>query len=386
MTTKSHHEESPVEHLFTSGKVGHYLLPSRIVMAPMTRNRAGADGVPRPMTVTYYSQRATAALIITEATRISPQGVGYPNTPGIHTQAQVAGWREVVDSVHRLGSLIFLQLFHAGRVSHPSLQPGGSLPVAPSPIAPAGDTTTYQGLQPFATPRQLERSEIPGIAEQFGLAAQNARTAGFDGVEIHAANGYLIDQFLRDGSNQRTDEYGGVLHNRLRLLEEVTDAVVSVWGSQRVGVRLSPLNSFNSMKDSDPATTFGAAAKSLNRFSLAYLHLVEENRSPAAGTNFDMSELRKLWRGTLMVNGGYDRERAEAALASSKADFVSFGRLFIANPDLPARFQSGSALNVADRASFYGGDERGYTDYPFVTEFCGARNQEINDYASEVRP
>jgi N-ethylmaleimide reductase len=216
-------------------------------------------------------------------------------------------------------------------------------------------------------PRALGKYEIPEIVEHFGLAARNARDAGFDGVEIHAANGYLLDQFLRDGSNQRSDEYGGVLQNRLRLLLEVTDAVVAVWTGRKVGVRLSPLNSFNSMKDSDPATTFRVAVESLNRFSLAYLHLVEENRSPAAGPNFDMSELRKLWKGSLMVNGGYDRERAEAALASSAADFVSFGRLFIANPDLPARFQNNAPLNLPDRNSFYGGDEHGYVDYPLLT-------------------
>ncbi len=384
MTHWSIHKKPSSTHLFTTETLGPYLLRSRIVMAPMTRNRVGADGVPTPLTVTYYTQRATAALLITEASQVSTQGVGYPNTPGIHTLDQTVGWRRVVDSVHLRGGLIFLQLFHAGRVSHPSLQPDGLLPVAPSPIAPDGETATYQGLQPFVIPRALERSEIPGIVEQFGVAAQNARAAGFDGVEIHAANGYLLDQFLRDGSNRRTDEYGGTVLNRLRLLEEVIDAVVGSWGTQQVGVRLSPLNSFNSMRDSDPARTFHAAVGNLNRFSLAYLHLVEENRSPAAGTNFDMTELRKVWKGTLIVNGGYDRERAEAALARSTADFVSFGRLFIANPDLPARFQKNAPLNVPDRASFYGGDERGYIDYPSLGEFSDDRIQKIVSNASEV--
>jgi N-ethylmaleimide reductase len=372
------------EHLLTSGTLGPYLLRSRIVMAPMTRNRVAADGVPTPLTVTYYTQRATAALLITEASQVSTQGVGYPNTPGIHSQDQVEGWKNVVDAVHRLGGLIFLQLFHAGRVSHPSLQPGGLLPVAPSPIAPNGKATTYQGLQPFVIPRQLERNEIPGVVEQFGLAAQNARAAGFDGVEIHAANGYLLDQFLRDGSNQRTDEYGGTLPNRLRLLEQVTEAVVAVWSSRQVGVRLSPLNSFNSMKDSEPGTTFRAAVTSLNRYSLAYLHLVEENRSPAAGPNFDMNELRKVWTGTLIVNGGYDRERAEAALASSRADFVSFGRLFIANPDLPGRFKNDAPLNTPDPDSFYGGGERGYIDYPSLDQFSNPSIQKIACNGSQV--
>jgi len=368
MPESSSQKQSPGAHLFTTGQLGRYSLPSRIVMAPMTRNRVGTDGVPTPMTVTYYSQRATAALLITEATNISPQAVGYPNTPGIHTEEHVSGWRRVVDSVHHLGGLIFLQLFHAGRVSHPSLQSGGVLPVAPSPIAPDGEAMTYEGQQPFVTPRALERNEIPGIVEQFGHAARNARNAGFDGVEIHSANGYLLDQFLRDGSNRRTDEYGGALVNRLRLLERVTEVVVAEWGSARVGVRLSPLNSFNSMRDSDPATTFRAAVASLNQFSLAYLHLVGEDRSPASGTHFDLTELRAVWNGTLIVNGGYDRERAENALANSKADFVSFGRLFIANPDLPIRFRTGHPLNTPDRASFYGGDEHGYIDYPFADQ------------------
>lgn len=366
MADNSSRSESSSTQLFTSGRLGAHLLHSRIVMAPMTRNRVAADGVPTAMTVRYYTQRVTAALMITEATYVSPQGVGYPNTPGIHTREQVEGWRQVVEFVHHLGGLIFLQLFHAGRVSHPSLQPGGSIPVAPSPIAPEGETATYEGPQRFVIPRALDRGEIRGIVEQYGLAARNARAAGFDGVEIHAANGYLLDQFLRDGSNQRSDEYGGTVQNRLRLLEEVTEAVVAIWGGQQVGVRLSPLNSFNSMKDSDPAGTFQAAVANLNRFSLAYLHLVQENRSPAAGGNFDMRDLGKVWKGALIVNGGYNRERAEAALASSTADFVSFGRLFIANPDLPERFQKNAPLNAPDRSSFYGGDERGYIDYPFL--------------------
>lgn len=361
-------EQYEVPKLFTPGQLGCCALPSRIVMAPMTRNRTGRDGVPTPIMATYYGQRATAALVITEATQISVQGVGYPNTPGIYTRKQVSGWSKVVDAVHQLGGRIFLQLFHAGRVSHPSLQLGGTLPVAPSPIAPEGETMTYEGLQPFVVPRALERSEIHGIVEQFGLVARNARAAGFDGVEIHAANGYLIDQFLRDGSNRRTDEYGGAIENRLRLLGEVAEAVVATMGNDRVGVRLSPLNSFNSMKDSNPRSTFHAAVDCLNRFSPAYLHLVEENRSPAAGAGFDMAELRTLWRGTLIVNGGYDRDRAEAALGSLRADFISFGRLFIANPDLPERLKRGVRLNNPDRATFYGGDERGYVDYPFLDQ------------------
>jgi len=363
MTSKTHVESPGERELFLPGQVGRYFLPSRIVMAPMTRNRAGRDGVPTPMMLTYYVQRASAALIITEATQISPQGVGYPFTPGIHSEQQVHAWQAIVDAVHRLNGRIFLQLFHSGRVSHPTLQPAGALPVAPSAIAPAGEAMTYEGLQQFVVPRALERSDIAGIVREFAIAADHARAAGFDGVEIHAANGYLLDQFLRDGSNQRTDEYGGSIANRLRLLEEVTEVVVAVWGSDRVGVRLSPLNSFNSMQDSYPEATFRSAVLSLNRFSLAYLHLVEEDRSPAAGPHFDLSILRSAWRGVLMANGNYDANRAEAAVASSSADFISFGRLFIANPDLPARLKNGAPLNQPDRASFYGGDERGYIDY-----------------------
>lgn len=368
MFSKPNPEQHATPQLFAPGQLGRYLLPTRIVMAPMTRNRVGRDGVPTSMTVTYYSQRAAAALLITEATQISAQGVGYPNTPGIHSPEQLAGWRKVVDSVHHLGGRIFLQLFHAGRVSHPSLQPGGALPVAPSALAPEGKTMTYAGPQPFVTPRALEKNEISGIVEQFGAAARNARAVGFDGVEIHSANGYLLDQFLRDGSNQRSDEYGGAIQNRLRLLTEVTEAVVAAWGRDYVGVRLSPLNSFNSMQDSCPSATFRAAVESLDRFGLAYLHLVEEDGSPASGPGFDVTDLRKHWIGTMMVNGGYNRERAEAVLATATADFVSFGRLFIANPDLPARFQSGAPLGRPDHASFYGGDEHGYIDYPFFDE------------------
>ena len=354
--------------LLSPGRLGRYLLPTRVIMAPMTRNRVGRDGVPTALNITYYTQRTSAALIITEATQISQQGVGYANTPGIHSLEQVAGWKKVTDQVHRLGSRIFLQLFHAGRVSHPTLQPEGELPVAPSPIAPQGHAMTYEGPQPFVAPRPLERAEVSEIAGQFRTAAQNALAAEFDGVEIHAANGYLLDQFLRDGSNQRSDEYGGPVDSRVRLLNEVTEAVVSIWGSDRVGVRLSPLNSFNSMHDSNPERTFRTTVERLNDFSLAYLHIVEQDDSPASGTSFDLGELRTVWKSASMVNGGYDRERAERALAEGGADFVSFGRPFISNPDLPARLEMGAPLNHSDRATFYGGDERGYTDYPFLKD------------------
>jgi len=368
MTKKSNEHNQNLLKLLSPGRLGTYQLPTRVVMAPMTRNRVGRDGVPNDLTITYYAQRASAALIITEATQISQQGVGYANTPGIHNSEQVAGWKRVTDEVHRQKARIFLQLFHAGRVSHPTLQPGGALPVAPSAFAPEGYAMTHEGRQPFVAPRQLEQGEISEVVSQFRTAAGNALAAGFDGVEIHAANGYLLDQFLRDGSNHRSDEYGGSVESRGRLLDEVTDAVLSIWGNSRVGVRLSPLNSFNSMHDSDPARTFRAAVERLNSFSLAYLHIVEQDDSPMSGARFDLHELRTVWKNASIVNGGYDRERAEEALAKEGADFVSFGRPFISNPDLPLRLEKGAPLNQSDRATFYGGDERGYTDYPFLDE------------------
>ncbi len=347
--------------LFTSVRLGAIDLPNRIVMAPMTRNRSTRDNVPQAMNVTYYSQRASAGLIVTEATQVSPQGVGYPFTPGIHSPEQIAGWRTVVDAVHARGGRILLQLWHAGRISHPSLQPDGALPIAPSPIKPAGDVHTYEGLKPFVAPRALETDEIAGVVEQFARGAANAKAAAFDGVEIHAANGYLIDQFLRDGTNQRTDRYGGALENRARFLLAVTEAVASTVGADRVGVRLSPASAFNSMKDSDPETTFNYAAKELSRFGIAYLHVVE---MVDAVKQFDFHHLRKSFAGPYMANGGYALERADAAIKSGHADLVSFATLYLANPDLPERFREGAAFNTPDMATFYGGSEKGYIDYP----------------------
>ncbi|SRR5579883_519422 len=252
--------------LFTPVQLGPYLLPNRIIMAPMTRNRAGNENVPTVLNATYYAQRASAGLIIAEATQVSPQGVGYPATPGIHSPEQISGWRLVTDAVHQQGGRIFLQLWHCGRISHPSMQPGGVLPVAPSAIAPEGEAMTYTGPQPFVTPRALETSEIASVVEQFRQGAESALQAGFDGVEIHGAFGYLIDQFLQDGSNQRTDEYGGSIENRARFLLEVVEAVCNVWGADRVGIKLSPSNTYNSMKDSDPKATFGYVLQALNQF------------------------------------------------------------------------------------------------------------------------
>jgi N-ethylmaleimide reductase len=356
--------------LFSPIQLGRYQLPNRIVMAPLTRNRAGAGDVPRPINVTYYEQRVSAGLIITEASQVSPQGLGYPATPGIYSSAQVEGWRSIVDAVHAQGGRIFLQLWHVGRISHPSLQPDGALPVAPSAIAPSGMASTYTGQQPFVTPRALEISEIPGIVEQFRKGAENALAAGFDGVEIHGANGYLLDQFLRDGSNQRTDQYGGAIENRARLHLEVTEAVVGVWGSDRVGIRLSPSGTFNDMSDSNPQATFGYLIDQLNRFNLAYLHLLEPSEADLrhGGTAVPTQYFRPIYQGTLMVNWDYDQEKGNAAIANGDADLVSYGKLFISNPDLPERFKLNAPLNPPDPNTFYGGGEAGYIDYPSLKE------------------
>jgi N-ethylmaleimide reductase len=357
--------------LFTPFQLGPLLLPSRIVMAPMTRNRAGDGNVPTPLDVEYYRQRTSAGLIITEATQVSPQGVGYPATPGIHSDAQVAGWRRVTDAVHQAGGRIFLQLWHVGRISHPSMQPGGALPVAPSAIAAEGEVFTASGPQPFVVPRALETDEIEGVVAQFEAGARRALAAGFDGVEIHGANGYLIDQFLRDGTNRRTDRYGGSVENRARFLLEVTEAVIGVWGAARVGVRLSPLGTFNSMSDSDPARTFGFAAEALGRYGLAYLHVVEGGDESGDGP-FDWAELRRRFRGPYMANGNYNRERASAALAAGRADLVSFATAYIANPDLVERFRLDARLADPAPSKFYGGDHRGYTDYPALDRALAA--------------
>jgi len=349
--------------LFSPLTLGQLVLPNRIVMAPLTRNRAAEGNVPQAMNVEYYRQRATAGLIITEATQISPQGVGYPRTPGIHSPLQIAGWQDVTRAVHGQGGRIFLQLWHVGRISHPSLQPDGELPVAPSAIRPAGEAATYTGMQPFVTPRALEAQEIAAIAEQYAHATHNAVQAGFDGVEIHAANGYLIDEFLRDGSNHRTDEYGGSLENRTRFLQEVTAAVCGVAGADRVGVRISPENSFNDMHDSNPQQTFDYVAARLSGYGLAYLHVVESDLVQG-GRTLDYGQLRAAFSGHYMANGKYDLARAQQAIRSGAADMVSFGTLYIANPDLVERFRRGAALNAADPETFYGGNEHGYTDYP----------------------
>jgi N-ethylmaleimide reductase len=353
--------------LFSPVNIGRLQLPNRIVMAPLTRNRAAAGDVPQPMHATYYRQRATAGLIISEASPISPQGVGYPGTPGIYSEAQIAGWQAVTQAVHEAGGHIFQQLWHVGRISHPDLQPGGAVPVAPSAIRPAGDAFTTTGMQPFVTPRALAVDEIQAIVAQYATAARNALQAGFDGVEVHAANGYLIDQFLRDGSNRRTDDYGGSLENRSRLLREVVQAVCEAVGPDRVGVRISPENSFNDMRDSRPQETFEYVAGLLDGFGLAYLHVVEGDMV-SGEKGLDYGRIRAAFKGIYMANCRYDLARAQQAIAAGAADMVSFGTLYIANPDLVERFMQGAALNTPDPGTFYGGDEHGYTDYPFMGE------------------
>jgi N-ethylmaleimide reductase len=352
-------EPSPTS-LFSPYRLGDLDLRNRLVMAPMTRSRAVEGNVPNPLAATYYSQRASAGLVVTEATQVSAQGVGYVRTPGIHSAAQVAGWTAVTDAVHRAGGKIFLQLWHVGRISHPDFH-GGALPVAPSAIAAQGEVFTAKGPQRMVTPRALALGEIPGLVEQFHTGAQNAKAAGFDGVELHGANGYLLDQFTRDGTNRRTDAYGGPVENRARLPLEVAEAVIDVWGAERVGYRISPNGTFNSMSDSNPVQTFSYLTQELNKLGITYLHVVD----PAAdGAKRVSSVLRRKFDGTYIVNGGFDLDRANAVLRNGEADLVAFGVPFLANPDLPQRYRINAPLNVPDQATFYAGDAKGFTDYP----------------------
>ncbi len=286
--------------------------------------------------------------------------MGYPFTPGIHSAEQVEGWRQVTEAVHRAGGRIFLQLWHVGRISHPDLQPGGALPVAPSAVRPEGEALTYDGPKPFVTPRALETTELPEIVAQFAAGASNARSAGFDGVEIHAANGYLLDQFLRDGTNQRDDAYGGAIDNRIRLLREIVAAVKQSWDPSRIGVRISPVGTFNDMRDSDPQPLYNALSEQLSADEIGYLHVVEDR---SVEGSFDYQALRARFNGLYMANSDYDRAKAIHALEADRADLIAFGRLFIANPDLPERFAANAALNTPDPETFYGGSEKGYIDY-----------------------
>ena len=353
-------------HLFTPATVGHLALPHRFVMAPMTRNRALPSLVPGPQAAVYYAQRASAGMIITEATQVSDSAAGYVFTPGIYSAEQIAGWRSVTDAVHAAGGRIVLQLWHTGRISHASMRPDGSTPVSASAIAAAGQGITYDGPKPFPTPRALEIHEIRDIVEDFAQAARNAVTAGFDGIEIHAANGFLVDQFLRDGVNQRTDAYGGSIANRARFLLEIVDATTAAIGAARVGVRLSPNSPFNSMSDSDPAGLIRYVAGQLDARQVMYLHVLEmPGGSDLAAVRPLTAIAREAFTGVLITNAGYTPDAAEAVLARGDADLVAFGVPFLATPDFVERTREGVAVNAPDRDTFYGGDTRGYVDYPF---------------------
>ncbi len=361
--------------LLSSFSLGPLLLKNRMVMAPLTRCRADAvTRVPTPMMATYYEQRASAGLIISEATVVTGKGVGYPATPGIYSPEQIAAWKTITDAVHAQGGRMFLQLWHCGRASHSSFL-GGELPVSSSAVPIPGELYTPTGMQPYETPRPLEANEIPGIVALYAEGAKNAKAAGFDGVEIHGANGYLIDQFLRDGVNKRTDAYGGSIENRARFLFEVVEAVIKVWGKDRVGLRLSPSTSFNAMSDSDPAKLFAWVAEKLSTSGLAYLHCTEGDESDLrhGGQIVDLLPIRKAFIGTLLVCGGYDQAKGEAALKNGRADLVVFGKLFIANPDLPERFKDGKALNAWDETTFYSPGEKGYVDYPTLGQAQNVR-------------
>jgi N-ethylmaleimide reductase len=361
-------ERSVTMKLMTPMEIGGLRLPNRILMAPMTRSRSVDRGIPTALNAVYYAQRASAGLIITEAAQVSAQGVGYPWTPGIHTDDQVAGWRRVTDAVHEAGGRIYIQLFHCGRISHPDFHNGES-PVAPSAVRPAGEVFTPMGMKAFETPRPLETAEIPEVIDQFARGASNAAAAGFDGVEIHAANGYLPHQFLCDGTNRRTDGYGGSVENRCRFVLELTEAVVGAWDPRRTGIRLSPSGRFNDMDDSDPVTLFDHLVGRLDGFGLAFLHVMEPlmpvDHLPQYLTQIT-PHYRRIFSGPLITNGGFDGDSGEAVVAGGHADAVAYGKWFLANPDLPERLAKRAPLNEPDESTFYGGDEKGYTDYPFI--------------------
>jgi N-ethylmaleimide reductase len=356
--------------LFSPFSIGPLRLPNRIVMAPLTRARADRRGVPSALAAEYYAQRAGAGLIIAEATAVSRQGTGYDNWPGLYTDGQQAGWQAVTRAVHAAGGRIFIQLFHAGRMSHPVFQ-AGARPVGPSAVAAGPAAGLYDGTHPFTRPRALAAAELPGIAGQFADAARRALAAGFDGVEVHAGNGYLLDQFLRDGANRRDDGYGAGAPGRTRLLREVTAAVTGVCGADRVGVRISPLSPTNGMADSDPEITFTRAARDLDDLGVAYLHVIEPGvngtlSGPARATSPPLASgfFRPLFSGAIIAAGGHTAGTGTARVRNDEADLIAYGQLFIANPDLPARFRRRAPLAPAQRSTFYGGGAAGYTDYP----------------------
>jgi N-ethylmaleimide reductase len=372
-------EQPRKETLFAPLKIGRHTLQNRIIMAPLTRSRARQPGnVPGPLNACYYAQRASAGLIVTEATQISMQGQGYAWTPGIHSNEQVEGWRQVSGAVHEAGGLIFMQLWHVGRISHPALQPDHMLPVAPSAIRPTGqafieDDEGHPAMVPFETPRALQLEEIPYVVRQYLRASRNAMAAGMDGVEVHAANGYLIDQFLCTKTNKRGDAYGGPVENRARFLFDAVEAAIEVWGPDRVGVRLSPLGTFNDVGDDEPDMLYRHVAETLSPYGLAYLHVINPATSPEADPQAIpiMNMIREKYHGNLIVAGGFEHETAAAWIEQGKADAVAFGRKFIANPDLPERLRKNAPLNPDDPSTYYGGGPKGYTDYPSLGQEAG---------------
>ena len=348
-------------------KIGDLELPNRILMAPLTRNRSTGPGrVPNAMMRDYYAQRASAGLILSEATSVAPAGVGYPHTPGVWSDEQVEGWRNVVEGVHAAGGRIFLQLWHVGRISDPIYQ-DGALPVAPSAIAPKGNVSLVRPQRPYVAPRALKTEELTDVVEAYRHGAQNAKKAGFDGVEVHGANGYLLDQFLQDSANKRDDGYGGSIENRARLLLEVTDAVVSVWGAGRVGVHLAPRGDMHDVGDSNLPATFGHVARELGKRSVAFLCARESTKAPRLGP-----DLKTAFGGVYIANEGFSRDDAEATIEAGEADAVAFGKLFIANPDLPRRFSLGAPLSAWNADTFYSEGPVGYTDYPALEEKAAA--------------
>ncbi len=352
--------------------VGKYQLKNRVIMAPLTRRRATDDHVPTDIMAEHYKQRASAGLIIAEATNISEQAVGYMNSPGIYNEKQLNAWKPVTKAVHQEGGLIFLQLWHVGRVSHPLLQPGGGLPVAPSAILLSGEVLTPEGHKKHETPRALETDEIPGIVNDYQKAAMNAIKAGFDGVEIHGANGYLPDQFLHDGSNHRTDHYGGTIQNRSRFVLEIVDACCKAIGSDKVGIRLSPNGNYKDVFDADPVALYDYLINELNDFDLAYLHVMESYSPLVPAEKYEKylkivtPHYRKIYKGKLITNVKYDFESGNRIIKEGNADMVAFGKAFISNPDLVERFAKGSSLSPWDETTFYHGGEKGYIDYPFL--------------------
>ncbi|WVV49112.1 alkene reductase [Pseudomonas sp. NA13] len=357
------------QNLFTPYTLGDLTLSNRVVLAPLTRNRAGQGFVPSEFAATYYSQRASAGLLISEASQVSQQGQGYQDTPGIYTQAQIDGWRTVTEAVHAKGGRIFLQLWHVGRVSHVDLQANGVAPVAPSALRPATKVFVNNSFEDVSEPRALDISELPGIINDFRQAAANAIAAGFDGVEIHGANGYLLDQFIKDGANVRTDAYGGSIENRARLLLEVTAAVVEEVGANRTGLRISPVSPANGVSSSAPQAQFDYLVEQLNALDIVYLHVVEgATGGPRDVAPFDFAALRQRFKNTYIANNGYDLELATSRLVEDKADLIAFGRPFIGNPDLVERLRTGSPLSAFNPATLYGGGATGYIDYPTLAE------------------